>query len=492
MAMIHRWITGVNGRKGLRKILKRVALACLLLVVLAGGTVGLVIWYFYPSPPDPPTAKATSELDAQHQDLAYFKELLALDRAFSPAARAAADQRIAALAALPTPLDRAHWRVALMQITTLADNGHTRVGADTGALPRELPVRVVIFPEGVYVMRAKDAAADLLGGRIVSIDDTPIDIVLARLKTLRGGTQQWRQVYASRYITYQDLLHGLDIAPDADRSTWTVITPAGTSVTRTLEAAEIAADQPDPFPKRWLSSEPLAGLVEGWQIYQPEALPPTLQDFDTPFRTAVLPDGCTRFVQYKSNDDEGGQNIREFTTQLRETLRAQPPCALIMDLRYDDGGNYVKTASFMRNVADYTAPGAPIYLLTGTMTFSAGISSAGFVKQSGGERVTILGTPVGDRMQFFAEGRSGCLPNYPLCVGYATGKHDYQKFCGNLRSCFWVNYLYPIRIASLAPDVPIELSIEDWRKGRDPVYEQAVALARQHAVPPMAQRSSSK
>jgi hypothetical protein len=467
----------------LRKILKGVALTCLLLLVLAGAIVGLIKWHFYPSPPELPTAKANSELDAQRQDLAYFNKLIALDRAFSPAARAAADRRIAELQALPAPLDHAHWRVALMQITTLADNAHTSVGSDTGALPRELPVRVAIFPEGAYVMRAKDAAADLLGGRIVAIDDTPIDIVLARLKTLRGGLPQWREIYASRYITYQDLLHGLDIAPDADRSSWAVITPEGASLTRTLEAAEVSADRPDPFPKRWLSSEPLAGLTEGWQVYQPAASPTTLQDFDTTFRTSVLADGCTRFVQYKSNDDDGDQSIGEFTARLRETLQAQPPCALIMDLRYDDGGNYVKTARFMRHVADYTAPGAPIYLLTGPFTFSAGLVSAAFIEYTGGERVTVIGASVGDRPQFFAEGGSGCLPNYPLCVNYATGKHDYQKFCGHLRDCFWVNYMFPTHVVSFAPEIPLETSFEDWHQGRDPAYERAIELARQQAVP---------
>jgi hypothetical protein len=471
-----------------RRLLELVALICLVPALVLGAAIGLVLWRFYPAPPELPAVNATSPLEAQRQDLAHFKQLLELDRAFSPAARAQAAQRIAALEALPTVLDRPHFRVALMQITALADNGHTRLGYDSGAAPRQLPVRIALFADGAYVMRAKDEAGDLLGGRIVAIDGMPIDAALARLETLRGGSQQWRRVYAAEYLMLQDMLHGLDIAPDADRSTWTVLTPQGTSITRALAAYELRPDQPDPFVERWLSSEPLAGLDKAWQTYQPEALPLSLQDYDTPFHTGLLPDGCTRYVQYKSNDDENGQSIRDFTAKLESEMRAEPPCALVMDLRYNDGGNYVKTAHFMRHVTGYTAPGAPVYVLTGSFTFSAGLVSTAFIKHTGGDRVQLLGTMVGDRTQFFAEGGRGCLPNYPLCVGYATGKHDYHSACRNLQECFWVNYFFPTRVTSLAPDETIELSFADWRRGRDPVYERAVELSRQHAVRTVAGR----
>jgi hypothetical protein len=312
--------------------------------------------------------------------------------------------------------------------------------------------------------------------------------VLARLETLRGGTQQWRRIYASVYLTNQEMLHGLDIAPDADRSTWSVITPDGTSLSQTLTAYETPQKAPDVFVDRWLSSEPLTGMEQGWQTYQPASLPPPLQDYDNNFRSSVLADGCTRYVQYKVNDDENGQSIGEFTALLQSQMQVQPPCALIMDMRYDDGGNYVKTAGFMRHLVDYTAPDAPVYLLTGAITYSAGLVSSAFIKYTGGTRVRILGEPAGDRLHFLSEGGRGCLPNYPLCVAYATGKHDYQHPCGDLRVCFWINYFFPTRIDSLEPDERIELSFEDWRRGHDPVYERAVELSKQQAVRSVATR----
>ena len=116
-------------------------------------------------------------------------------------------------------------------------------------------------------------------------------------------------------------------------------------------------------------------------------------------------------------------------------------------------------------------------MLTGPATFSAGISTAAFVKHAGHGRVVILGEPVGDRLQFFSEGGRACLPNYPLCVAYETGKHDYQHACTDWDVCFWLNYVFQFRVKSLDPDEVIQLSFKDWRAGVDPVLDRAITLA---------------
>ena len=59
-------------------------------------------------------------------------------------------------------LDRPHFRVSLMQIVALADNGHSRIENEPSAGPKELPLRVAAFSDGLYVMRATEVNADLL------------------------------------------------------------------------------------------------------------------------------------------------------------------------------------------------------------------------------------------------------------------------------------------------------------------------------------------
>ena len=380
--------------------------------------------------------------------------------------------------ALDAVLDRPHFRVALMQIDALADNGHSRVENERGAASLELPVRVTEFSNGLYIMRATEMHADLLGSRITAIDGQSIDAVMTKLQQLRGGTPQWRRLHASQYLTEQDLLYGIEVAPDTQHSDWTVETPSGKTITRRLNSYVPPANEPAGFPTRWLSSEPLPGVAGQWRAVEPDhRLPISLTDFDKAFRRLSLPGTCTEFVQFKSNTDEGGQSIRDFVSSTERRLRQVQPCNVILDLRFDGGGNYVKTYGFARDLPKLVPPAGKIIVLTGPATFSAGISTAAFVKHAGQERVLIVGEPVGDRLQFFSEGGRACLPNSRLCVAYETGKHDYQHACTDWNVCFWPNYFFQFRVKSLDPDEVVPWSFEDWRAGGDPVLDRAISLA---------------
>lgn len=463
----------------MRKFLKIGAVAfgaVLLLAATAGGLFYAMMRHFYPSPPQAKYGKPKDPLEAQRQDLDYFAKLVAMDRSYSTEARAQAQRRIAELADLKTVVPRPNFRVALMQIAALADNGHTRVDSDSG--PMELPVRVASFSDGIYVLHATKPYADLLGGKLVSIDGHPIDEVMARLEQLRGGTPQWRMLWAEVYMGWQDVLVGAGIAPNMEHSTWTVTSPSGMSVTRTLTPYTPSEDEPDIFVNRIYSAEPLKELGSDWVAYQPDRpLPITLSDFDTTFRRVRLPHSCIMLIQFRSNDDEGDNHIKDFEAATKADMQVNKPCQLIFDNRFNPGGNLTTTIFFAKDLPDLISPRGHIYLLTSGMTFSAGITTTALIKHSGGNRVTILGEPVGDRLAFFAEGRRGCLPNYPLCLHYETGKHDYGNSCTNVDTCFWLNWLLPLRVKTLQPDETITMTFEDWRQGRDPVFERAMALA---------------
>lgn len=473
-------------RKGVawRKFLKLGGIALgvvLLLIAIAAGSVYAMMRHFYPAPPQASYSKPKDPVEAQRQDLDYFAKLIEMDRSYSTEARAQAKRRIAELADVKTLIPRPNFRVALMEIAALADNGHTRVGNDTGADPMELPVRVAAFTDAIYVLHATKAYADLLGGKVVSIDGHPIDEVMARLEQLRGGTPQWRKAYAQVYLSWQDVLVGAGIAPDMGHSTWTVTSPSGTTVTRTLTPYTPSEDEPDIFVNRIYSAEPLKDMGTEWVAYQPERPQPiTFSDFDRTFRRVHFPHSCVMLIQFRSNDDVGNNHIKDFEAATKSDIKASKPCQLIFDNRFNPGGDLTKSIFFASELPDLISPNGHIYLLTSGMTFSAGITTTALIKHAGGDRVTLLGEPVGDRLAFFSEGGRGCLPNYRLCFHYETGKHDYGNPCTDWDTCYWLNWLLPVRVKTLQPDETITMTFEDWRQGRDPVFERAMALAKRN------------
>src|SRR5882762_5374441 len=191
--------------------------------------------HFHPPAPIATASPPANALDAQRQDLRYFRQLIALDRSFSATDRAEANRRLVTLEASDTVMDKAHFRASLMLIDALADNGHSRVENDARASSLELPIRVAAFSDGLYIMRATDASADLLGGQVTAVDGQSVDAVMARLQLLHGGAPQWRRLMASQDLISQDLLYGVDVAPDIQHSDWTVETVAGKTITRRLE-----------------------------------------------------------------------------------------------------------------------------------------------------------------------------------------------------------------------------------------------------------------
>jgi hypothetical protein len=465
----------------MRRPLKIVAWTGGVIAVLGGllyGAFYVLNAHFYPDPPAANYPKPATALEAQRQDLDHFRKLTDLDFSYSPQARAEAAHRLDRLAASAEVLPKQKLRVALMQIAALADNGHTAVGQEPDAYPRLLPVRVAPFPDGFYVMYAKSEHAALLGGRILAVDGMPIDEVIRRIETLRGGAENFRRYMAPINLQTQDALYGLGIASDPLRSTWTVERPDGTQVSETLQSYPRTEKEPFAFPERWFANETLKGLDRGWQAYDAGRKPPvSLADFDRHFRRFWLPGSCTLVIQFKSNEDEDGEKIDDFVDATEREMAEKKPCNVIFDNRFNGGGNYTLTAGFAHRLPGEIAPGGHLYLLTSAATFSAGITTTVFIKQSGGDRVTILGEPVGDRMQFFAEGRRGCLPNYHLCMSYQRGMHDYQHPCRDVAKCFWLNWYYQPRVKTLAPDETIAMRFADWKAGRDPVFDRAVALA---------------
>ena len=455
-------------------------LAVIVLIVVAAG--GFALFFLHKFSPDPPSndfPKPADALEAQRQDIEQFSRLLAMDRAFSPAARSEANRRIAELKSERAPLDSDRFFVALLRITALADNGHTHLYHGKGNLQNFIPLRVVLFADGLYVLRAKSAYADLLGARVESIEGRPASDVIAALGQLHGGAEGWRRIHAASDVQSPEILYGDAIGSRPDQTHWTFRLPDGSEVARTLPAEIAGENKPQAEMTRWLSPQKMKDESANWHalISHDADLPLSLRDFNSVFRRAWIDHGCTLFMQLKAIADANNQRIGDFLGAATDEMHAHPPCNIILDMRFNTGGDYTKIARFASHLPDFVRPGGRIYVLTGPQTFSAAITATAFVKQAAGSRATILGEPVGDRLAFYSEGNSGCLPHESLCLHYATGMHDYAHRCDDWDRCYWLNWIFPVQVESLAPDETITMTFADYTARHDPVFEQSVALA---------------
>jgi hypothetical protein len=174
------------------------------------------------------------------------------------------------------------------------------------------------------------------------------------------------------------------------------------------------------------------------------------------------------YVQINRAQAMSSDPMPDFIARLRREVEGHRPRALIVDDRFNTGGDLTITAPLVEQLAP-ALRGTPVVVLTGRTTFSAGITLAAQWKQLAG--AAIVGEPVGDELDSWSEGGNLVLPNSGLTVHYANAFHSLSK--QPLRDR---DPVFDLDIDSLEPARVVEPSWDDYTSGTDPVYSAALAL----------------
>lgn len=431
-----------------------------------------VVRRFQYGPPEPIPPLLDDPRAGQAADAAYFAAYPDLDRSYAPAARKNAQQLAARLKADAPQLSREQFVLRVAEIAALADNAHTApdVVAFWKDTPR-LPLRGYLFSDGLRVLRAKAPVEDLVGARIDRIDGRTVDELFRALAKYHAGPDARRRQLLTAVLESPALLEAAGLARERRALTISGILLDGTPFERRIEAEERGPAAPIANTCRLLFPPAAGRTPEGMTAWLPLPSPPiSIADGSRLFTSARLPDGALYFALGHNNDGDE-EKIAPFLESILAEIDRTRPSSLVVDLRFDRGGDYTKTWAFAKGLPSRLPPDARIWLLTSSWTFSAGITTAAALVEAGKGRVRIVGEPVGDRLEFWAEGGMMPLPNIRLQVYYAAGKHDYRRPCDDVDACFWLNALFPVRVDSLDPHVRAPWSFDDYRAGRDPALE---------------------
>ena len=340
-----------------------------------------------------------------------------------------------------------------------------------------LPFELNWFGSELRVLRTKADNVRLLGARIDAIDGKAIEGVFQSLKKYAGGIEEHRRLILTRLLRSPELLFAAGVAHDDKGLTLKGVLADGAQFEQRIEGIAVAGDAPivSSVARLLYPAFDDGGDTFGWHSYlrNDAALPLYLQSSRKLFALADLPNNGL-YVELGFNMDGDDEPIGPFLRQAEDKIRKMQVQFVVVDMRKNGGGDYTTTYDFASRLPQMS-PTARIYVLTSGYTFSAAITTTAFIKQAGCERVTIVGEPVGDRLTFWAEGGRFVLPNVQVGVSYAAGKHDYVHACWNVLECFWVNYLYPVRVDTLRPDIAAPLTFADYRALRDPALDAVFA-----------------
>ncbi len=462
------------------------AIFALLILMTAGGVAAnwrlvnqiltyspLILPPFYGDP--------TDRAEAQQQDIRFLRRLTKYDRSFSFKEIEAFNAQVDAMAARAGDMTDAEFYLSVSKAAAISDNGHTNASKSPSYRQfNHAGVRFYWFADGLFIVRAENTFADLVGAKVTGVEGRSPEDVNAALSIYTGGAAQFRKLYGVHLLESPDLMHAAGLARSPDELTLTVLDKSGETHSITLPAIKEQDQETLPIRRPWMSlrGDALPGENGDWS---------RVLDFENGGAPLYLEAPEENFLVKKL---EGGVYLRpQLLLQREETPILEQFQSVIddapaggynfmaVDLRLSPGGDYTKVLDFVQAAPQTLSSDGRLYIITSPQTFSAALVTAAFLKYYGGDQAVIIGEPMGDHPQFWAEtGFPFALPNTEYRISYATGYHDWEAGCtGKHEYCFTQNILHEVPAGSLEPGIALAPTFSDYASGRDIIMDRILA-----------------
>jgi hypothetical protein len=334
----------------------------------------------------------------------------------------------------------------LMRIVAIANIGHNSVSRSAGAFRfRRLPLTLRWYSDGLGVIAASQEYSDAIGARVIKIGSmTPEQLETAVTPYISHETEIWLHQLSPEYITNLDLLQYLKLTDVDGRVEFTFAKNGGDPFTLGITRSEgVRADDPLIDGRSALHIPvPLASSHPGsYYWYQ------------------VITDAKTLYIQYNRCENDPKQSFADFTQEMFSAVEARPINRVVIDLRFNLGGNSKIVGPLVGKLKRWpklSGPGS-IYTLIGRSTFSSGLMAASEFRTH--DHAILLGEPSGEMPDSYGEVREITLPNSHWIVRYTT---KYFRTPGASNA------------TTFAPDIPVPMSFEDFLADRDPVLDAAL------------------
>ena len=336
--------------------------------------------------------------------------------------------------------------IKLQQLIAKIGDSHTSVGyAKFIDAEKMLPLQLYWFSDGIYIMQTTREYENILGSRITQINDFGIQSVADSLSTLiTVDNQALIKNNIPKMIPVLQLLEYFGFSK-GDVLKIEVESTNGQSV-----KYEIKAGKTNRNNIIGVKSDSLAFC---WQNQRAVFID---KYFDRDGIFYLQYNRCTsKEIEEQQGTVSSLPSFVDFGNKVFDVIQNKPINKLIFDIRFNGGGNSSQGTEFISKLSDYpiSKQEKKIYVVIGRQTFSSAIINAMDFKQQ--TKAIFVGEETGGKPNHFGEVRNFQLPSSGLIINYST------KYFTRTKE----------DLKSIIPDVIIESSFLDYKKGIDPVYE---------------------
>ncbi|MEN8200994.1 MAG: hypothetical protein ABFS28_00265 [Bacteroidota bacterium] len=375
------------------------------------------------------------ELAEKHADLFFKTDSLTFNRELRKIASEAPGQSLLDVSIL------------LQQVLARMGDSHTQINYHFNVDSRFiLPIDCYWFEEGIFILRSPQEYEQILGKKVVSINDYPIQQVIDSLTTLIVyDNRSMVKNLVPRMITWAQILEHFGFADH--------------------QGLELTVEDQKGEKRHSFITLP---VKDGKILHiQPDSIPFGFRDQKAYFRDHYFPADKLYYIQYnrcwsREVEEKYGSgasalfmpSFKEFEKEVKQVLKKKEIDKFVFDMRFNSGGNPDQGTRFIRKLLSTKIKGdGDFYVVVGRKTFSSAIINT--VDFLNNPDVLSVGEETGGRPNHFGEVKRFVLPESRLVVNYSTKyftlvQHD---------------------IPSIVPELAAPISFSQYMHGIDPVLE---------------------
>lgn len=334
----------------------------------------------------------------------------------------------------------------MARIVAMIRDGHSymRVVWEPLDYPR-LPLRFEVLADGIVVRAAEPEYAELVGGKLVSLDGHSADEVLRATSELapRDNAMTVR-TRVPLFLCTPAMLHGLGLIVDTEQVS-VVVEKDGKRMRATV------ASEPAPPESRhgWVPQP-------SWIQVAGDHLPLWLRHPDENYWYEYLPDSRTLYIQWNAIQNNKDETVAQFFHRVFQSDASKQAQRLVLDLRLNGGGNnYLNTQPVKDMLKSPLNQRGKFFVLIGHRTFSAAQNLTNILHKY--SEAVWIGEPTGGSPNSYGDPAPLTLPNSKIQIYLST--------------LWWQDLDERDKRAWQAPDVAVEPTVKDFDQALDPVMD---------------------
>ncbi|WP_410220727.1 hypothetical protein [Pedobacter sp.] len=299
-----------------------------------------------------------------------------------------------------------------------------------------LPIQFELFKEGLFVTGIDEANSNLLQAKLIAINNQSTANVTSLFKeVIQSENQSYFDDHLLHYINNPSFLKGLGIIDSDEEAEFTLIDKNDKQVK--IKLAAVQSNNIANVKLVFSHSNLLSKKGKGNYWF----------DYDT--------DKKVLYLNYNKCQEEQDLPFSKFNDDLFAFITQYAPKKIILDLRYNSGGNSGVLSPFIEKIKDsYLNQKNKFFVLIGKKTFSSAVMNAVNLKRN--TNAFLIGEPTSGNINHYGEVRGFSLPKSKIVMAYSTRYWE-----------TWKGKKGPLK-----PDIAVNYSIKNYIEGKDEALMQ--------------------